>query len=229
MANLALKKKIPAFWWSVKKSDSKKCIYTHPAQEAKWRRRENIGLCICGGVCEGPRGRASVLTLSRCFWSNSQQPRGSKTDRLLQRLITEWCCGCLAGPWYLLPAAPPALAAPCAPTYGHHRTREACASGLWLVCTSQLGGYCSADSPCLIPPFQKLHRSYAQSNGISLSGILGEWCSLSVGSVSLGMVFWRSFPTLVNAGGLEAPLKEIPELCGCFPQLIVLEGLWCAP
>lgn len=33
---------------------------------------------------------------------------------------------------------------------------------------------------------------------------------------------------LVSSSGLEALLKEIPELSVCFPG-IVLEGLWCAP
>lgn len=34
---------------------------------------------------------------------------------------------------------------------------------------------------------------------------------------------------LVSSSGLEALLKEIPELSVCFPALIVLEGCWCAP
>lgn len=34
---------------------------------------------------------------------------------------------------------------------------------------------------------------------------------------------------LVSSNGLEALLKEIPEWFVCFPPLIVLEGLWCAP
>lgn len=117
-ANLALKKTLQL---SDEVLKSQRAKSAHPAWEAGWRRRENTELCIHRGVCQGPRGRAGVLPLSRWVWSDSQQPHGSKADTWLQRLITVWCCGCLVSPWYPLPAAPPALAAPCAPTYGHHR------------------------------------------------------------------------------------------------------------
>ena len=63
-----------------------------------------------------------------------------------------------------------------------------------LISTSCLGGYCPPDSPCTISPFQKRCQSYAQNKGMFLLGGWAERCSLSVGSVLLGMVFWRSFP-----------------------------------
>lgn len=70
------------------------------------------------------------------------------------------------------------------------------------------GGCCSPDSPCTISPSQKLCQSYAQKNGMSLLGVWGEWWSLSVGSVSLGTAFGRSFPSFSERQWFGGSIKR---------------------
>lgn len=136
-------------------------------------------------------------TVLWCFGWSSQ--RGSRAAVSLRVLAPARCSG--------VPAAP---AAPCAP--GHPRAGEAPATAsAWVAEGSLL-------SPCLIPP-PKLRGSRAQSTGISMLAIWGEGCSF----FHVAPCFEELFPRLVNAGGLEAPLKEIPGFCGCF--LAELEGL----